>query len=91
MPFLALVEAIERLPILYSEACESAIGLCVAMETSSFSLRVTGPSATPVAFRHRTSPLGVGTPIYAILGSLLGSRRSAHFCYLTVCIPQRVL
>jgi hypothetical protein len=84
MPFLALVVVIERLPLLYSKSCEYAIGLCVALETSSFSLRVIGPSAAPVYFQCRTSPLGVVTPIDAILGSRLGSRRSMHFFYLTI-------
>jgi hypothetical protein len=91
MPFLALVAVIKRLPLLYSEACESVVGFCVALETSSFSLQVTRPSAAPISFQHRASPLRVVTPIDAILGSRLGSRRSAHFCYLTIFIPQRVL
>jgi hypothetical protein len=78
MPFLALVAVVERLPLLYSEACESIIGLCVALETSSFSLRVIGPSAVPIDFQRRTSPLGAVTLIDAILGSRLGSRRSTH-------------
>jgi hypothetical protein len=88
MPFLALVEVVERLPLLHCEACESVVGLCVTLETSSFSLRVTGSSTTLVDFRRCTLPLGSVTPIYAILGSRLGSRRSTHFCYLTIYIPQ---
>jgi hypothetical protein len=88
MPFRALVDVIERLPLPCSEACESFVGLCIALETSSFSLWVTGPSSAPIDFWRRTSPLGAATPIYAILGSRLGSHRSAHFCYLTICIPQ---
>jgi hypothetical protein len=88
MPFLALVEVIEKLPLLYSEACESAIGLCISLENYSFYLPVIGCSVVPVEFWHCTSPLGDTTPIYAILGSRLGSHRSVHFYYLTVCIPQ---
>jgi hypothetical protein len=81
MPFLGWVEVIGRLPSLYSEACESAIGLSVALEASSFSLQVTRPSVAPIDFHLRTSPLGAATPIYAIMGSRLGSLRSVHFCY----------
>jgi hypothetical protein len=88
MPFIALVEVVERLQLLYSKACESTVGPCISLETSSFSLRVTGLLAAPVDFRCRTPPLGVATPIYAIMGSRLGSRRSAHFYYLTIFIPQ---
>ena len=48
MPFLALVEVIERLPLLYSEACVLATGPCISLEDSLFTRLVTRPSTVLV-------------------------------------------
>jgi hypothetical protein len=88
MPYPAQVEVVELLPLPCSGSYGSVAGWCTARETASFSLRVIGPSAASVAFRHHASPPGAATPIYSILDSRLGSHISTHFCYLTVCIPQ---
>jgi hypothetical protein len=41
MSFLSLVEAIKRLPLLYSRVCILSTGSFISMETSSFSQLVT--------------------------------------------------
>jgi hypothetical protein len=88
MPYLTQVEVIELLPLPCSGSYGFATGQCTACETASFSLWVIGPLATPVDFRLHASLSGAANPIYAILDSLLGSHIFAHFCYLTVFIPQ---
>jgi hypothetical protein len=61
MPFLALVELIERLPLIYSEACVLVAGPCIALETSSFSRLVTMPSAVLVTCLSVSLRVGAAT------------------------------
>ena len=61
MPFLALVEVVERLPLLYSRVCVLVVGSCVSLETSSFSQLVTRPLATIVTCLLVVVRVGVAT------------------------------
>jgi hypothetical protein len=65
MPFLALVEVIERLLLLYSKACVPVVGLCVSLETSSFFKLVTRPLVVHVTCLYVSLRVGATnlTPI----------------------------
>jgi hypothetical protein len=67
MPFLALVEVIERLPLIYSRVCVLSTGSCVALETYSFSQLVTRPLATLVICLPTAMCVGAATLMLVIL------------------------
>jgi hypothetical protein len=69
MPSLALVEAVERLPSLYSESCGSIAGPCATMETSSLFRLVIRPSTALVTYLHASLLLGATTPMIETMGS----------------------
>jgi hypothetical protein len=58
MPFLALVEVIEKLSLLYSGVCILSTESYIALETSSFFQLVTRPLATLVTCLLDTVPIG---------------------------------
>ena len=70
MPFLALVEVIERLPLIYSRVCVLSTGSCVALETYSFSQLVTRTLDALVTFLPAVMRVGVGTLTPIILDFL---------------------
>jgi hypothetical protein len=67
MPFLALVEVIERLTLLYSGVCVLVVGSCVALETSSFSQLVTRSLVVLVTCLPTAVRVGVATLTPVIL------------------------
>jgi hypothetical protein len=86
MPSLVVVVVVERCLLLYFAVCVLVVGICVALQTSSFFRLGSWTSTTLVSHLYVSFLLGVVPPMSAILDSLQGFHRYGCFWCLVAYI-----